>query len=70
MELGDVLFTLVNVARLAGVHPESALAKSTGKFIHRFNQMEMAAADQNRALEQMPKEELEELWQAAKKSSA
>jgi tetrapyrrole methylase family protein/MazG family protein len=70
MELGDVLFTLVNVARLAGVHPESALAKSTGKFIHRFNQMEMAAADQNRALEEMSKAALEELWQAAKKSGA
>ncbi|MEJ2158738.1 MAG: nucleoside triphosphate pyrophosphohydrolase [Desulfobacteraceae bacterium] len=70
MELGDVLFTLVNVARLAGVHPESALAKSTTKFIHRFNHMEIAAADQNCALEKMPKEALEQLWQAAKKSAA
>lgn len=70
MELGDVLFSLVNVARLAGVHPESALAKSTGKFTRRFKQMEVAAAARDRSLEELPKEALEQLWQAAKKSTA
>lgn len=69
MELGDVLFSLVNVARLAGVHPESALAKSTGKFIRRFQQMEAAAAVQDRRLDDLPKEALEQLWRAAKKSA-
>ena len=70
MELGDVLFSLVNVARLAGVHPESALAKSTGKFVHRFKQMEVTAAAQDRKLEELPKEAMEQLWQAVKKSTA
>ncbi len=66
MELGDVLFSLVNVARLAGIHPESALSKSTGKFIRRFKQMEAAAAGQNRNLEELPREELEQMWKEAK----
>lgn len=66
MELGDVLFSLVNVARLAGIHPENALSKSTAKFINRFNQMETAAAAQDRKLEEMSKEALESLWREAK----
>lgn len=70
MELGDVLFSLVNVARLAGVHPERALSKSTGKFVRRFKQMEVAAAAQDRTLEQLPREAMEKLWQAAKKNAA
>ncbi len=70
MELGDVLFSLVNVARLAGIHPESALAKSTGKFIHRFKLMEATAAARNRKLEEMSKEALEQLWREVKRITA
>jgi len=67
MELGDVLFSLVNVARLAGIHPETALSRSTQKFMRRFKQMEAQAADQGRDLETMSKDEMERLWVAAKK---
>lgn len=66
MEFGDVLFSLVNVARLAGIHPESALSQSTRKFVQRFNQMEAMAHEQNRSLDDMSHDEMERLWAAAK----
>ncbi|MGD9366059.1 MAG: nucleoside triphosphate pyrophosphohydrolase [Desulfobacteraceae bacterium] len=67
MELGDVLFSLVNVARLAGIHPETALAKSTRKFTRRFNQMEAMAHKLSSSLEELPKDEMERLWAVAKR---
>jgi tetrapyrrole methylase family protein/MazG family protein len=67
LEFGDVLFSLVNVARFAGIHPETALSGSTGKFIRRFQHMEAAAADRERPLESLSKEQLAYLWGAAKK---
>ena len=70
MELGDVLFSLVNVARLAGIHPESALSKSTGKFIRRFKQMEASAEGRGRKLEDQSKEAMETLWREAKKNTS
>ncbi len=66
MEFGDVLFTLANVARLAGIHPETALSQSTQKFIRRFKLMEAMAVEQNSTLEQIQRDEMERLWQAAK----
>jgi tetrapyrrole methylase family protein/MazG family protein len=66
MEFGDVLFTMINVARLLGVHPESALSASTSKFIHRFKQMEKMASDQGKQLGEVPRQEMERLWSAAK----
>ncbi len=66
MEFGDVLFTLANVARLAGIHPETALSQSTQKFIRRFKLMEAMAVEQNSTLEQIPRDEMERLWQTAK----
>jgi MazG family protein len=65
-ELGDVLFTLVNVARLAGIHPDTALTRSTVKFIRRFKQMESRAAAQGQKLEQVSRQEKESLWVAVK----
>jgi uncharacterized protein YabN with tetrapyrrole methylase and pyrophosphatase domain len=67
MELGDVLFSLVNVARLAGIHPETALSRSTGKFIRRFNHMETTAAGKKRSLDSFSRQEMANLWTAAKK---
>lgn len=69
-EFGDVLFTLVNVARLAGIHPETALSRATEKFVHRFKRMEVMAADQGRALESVSREEMEEFWRSAKKGES
>jgi MazG family protein len=67
LELGDILFTLVNVGRLAGIHPETALAQSTQKFIKRYKYMETVAARQNRRLDQMPRDAMEHLWEEAKR---
>jgi MazG family protein len=68
MELGDVLFTLVNVARLAGIHPETALSQSTRKFIRRFNWMETAAMAEDSPLETLSRDALDRLWESAKKT--
>lgn len=67
MELGDILFTLVNVARLARVHPETALAASTQKFCERFQHMEKQLATHGASVESVPREELERQWNEAKK---
>lgn len=68
MELGDLLFTLVNVARMARVHPETALAESTRKFEKRFQFMEQQLSAQGKAIESVPRAELEALWEKAKKT--
>lgn len=68
MEFGDVLFTMINVARLIGVHPESALSASTSKFVRRFKQMEKLAFDQGKQIGEVPRQEMERLWSAAKEA--
>ncbi|GBC93258.1 Nucleoside triphosphate pyrophosphohydrolase/pyrophosphatase MazG [bacterium HR15] len=65
-EIGDLLFTLVNVARHAGVDPEESLRRMVDRFIQRFRWMEATAAQQNRSLESLSPDEWEALWQAAK----
>ncbi len=67
MEFGDIMFTLANVARIAGIHPETALSNSTRKFIRRFQRMEEMASDRNRSLDECSKEEMEQMWGEAKK---
>lgn len=64
-EIGDVLFTVVNLARKLGVQPEFALRATNSKFRQRFASME-GAAEGSRPLEQLSPEELEDLWIAAK----
>lgn len=68
MEFGDVLFSMVNVARFAHFHPETALSRSTLKFVDRFKRMEAMAADRSESLEQLQRDELEQLWESAKAS--
>jgi uncharacterized protein YabN with tetrapyrrole methylase and pyrophosphatase domain len=65
--MGDILFTAVNMARKIGVEPELALERANQRFISRFQHMEQAAATKNEKLENLPLEELEKLWQEAKK---
>jgi len=64
-ELGDVLFTAVNLARHLKIDPESALRATNAKFRRRFGAMEKAAGDADR-LEQMAPTDLEALWSRAK----
>lgn len=66
MEFGDVLFSLVNVARMAGFHPETALQRATAKFIDRFKLMEKEAGRRQGDLTGLSRDEMERLWEMAK----
>lgn len=66
-ELGDVFFSLVNLARFLQVDAENALERTNKKFISRFVKMEEAAAEQNRFLHDMTLEEMDALWNEIKK---
>ncbi len=65
-ELGDVLFTCVNLARHAGVDPEAALRGANARFERRFRYIESRLREQGRVPEQAPPEELDALWCEAK----
>ena len=65
-ELGDVLFSAVNVSRFLKIDPEEALTGSTDKFIRRFAGMEQAASDIGKKPEEMTLEEMDELYNKAK----
>ena len=67
-ELGDLLFSPVNVSRFLKADPEVALGKATDKFISRFAKVEALAAAQNQAMEGMTLEELDKLWERAKET--
>lgn len=68
-EVGDLFFVLVNIARYLTIDPESALRKSNRKFRRRFNWMEEQQQKQGKKLQDSTLEEMESLWQEAKKSS-
>jgi tetrapyrrole methylase family protein/MazG family protein len=65
-ELGDVLFTMANLARRLGIDAEGAMRDANAKFDRRFRYMETAALAAGRNLGDMTLDELEGLWQAAK----
>jgi len=67
LEFGDLLFSLVNVARFANIHPETALTDSIRKFEKRFKYMENIISESGRNLETVSRNELESLWEEAKK---
>jgi tetrapyrrole methylase family protein/MazG family protein len=67
-EFGDLLFTLVNVARKLGMNPEDALRGATGRFEARFRMMEQKAGAAGRRLKDLPSEELDQYWEAAKRN--
>lgn len=66
-ELGDVLFSIVNLSRFLKVHPELSLTQSANKFINRFEYIEKQAAEQGKKLNEMSLDEMETLWVEAKK---
>jgi MazG family protein len=68
LEFGDVLFTLVNVARFAKLHPETSLADATRKFEKRFKHMEQAIVQNGRQIDAVPYSELNALWEKAKQA--
>ncbi len=65
-ELGDLLFALVNAARLYGIDPEAALERTNRKFIGRFGHMEARAEAAGRNLSDMNIDEMDTLWNEAK----
>jgi MazG family protein len=67
-EFGDLLFSLVNAARLYNIDPESALERTNMKFIKRFNYLEEKTITQGRSLHNMSLAEMDEIWEEAKKS--
>ena len=65
-EFGDVLFSLINAARLYKINPENALEKTNKKFIRRFNYLEERTIKQGKDLRQMSLEEMDVFWDEAK----
>ncbi|MBN2287990.1 MAG: nucleoside triphosphate pyrophosphohydrolase [Candidatus Glassbacteria bacterium] len=67
-EVGDLLFTVVNLARLLGVHPRLALERTNSKFIHRFRQLERIVRERGLVLGELTLEELDNIWEEVKKT--
>ena len=65
-EFGDLLFSLINFARLSEIDPELALERTNKKFIFRFSYMEQKAKESGKSLSIMSLDEMEELWVEAK----
>lgn len=65
-ELGDVLFSLVNVARLSAIDAEDALQRAIEKFRHRFTTMEGQLIARGKSIASVSSEELERSWEAVK----
>jgi XTP/dITP diphosphohydrolase len=66
-ELGDFLFSVVNAARLYDLNPDTALERTNRKFRKRFEYLEQHTIKQGRSLKEMTLEEMNVLWEAAKK---
>jgi tetrapyrrole methylase family protein/MazG family protein len=67
-ELGDMLFSMLNVARMAGFNPETLLKEASGKFVNRFAAMEEQFADQG-GLTGKTAAEMDQAWEKAKHNS-
>ena len=65
-EFGDLLFSLINFARLSEIDPELALERTNKKFIFRFSYMEQKAKESSKSLSIMSLDEMEKLWVEAK----
>lgn len=66
-EFGDLIFSIVNAARLYGIDPESALERTNQKFIKRFNYLEEKTLLKGKSLQEMTLEEMDVHWNEAKK---
>jgi MazG family protein len=69
-ELGDVLFSLINASRLYGLDPEAALEKTNRKFIKRFNYLEKQTLEKGISLHDMTLDEMNVIWEEAKKNDS
>ena len=67
-EFGDVLFSLINAARLYKINPDNALERTNQKFIRRFNYLEKHTLKAGRKLTDMTLAEMDAIWEEAKKN--
>ncbi|KAB4167567.1 nucleoside triphosphate pyrophosphohydrolase, partial [Bacteroides uniformis] len=65
-EFGDVMFSLINAARLYKINPDNALERTNQKFINRFNYVEAHSIKEGKNLHDMTLEEMDKLWNEAK----
>lgn len=65
-EMGDILFSIVNICRFYKINPENALERTNRKFMRRFSYVEEQAFAQGRSLSEMSLEEMDTLWDEAK----
>ncbi|PIP55046.1 MAG: nucleoside triphosphate pyrophosphohydrolase [Bacteroidetes bacterium CG23_combo_of_CG06-09_8_20_14_all_32_9] len=68
LELGDLLFSIINAARLYEIDPEIALERTNQKFIHRFNYLEEQTIKKGHSLHDMSLDEMNKIWEEAKKN--
>ncbi len=68
-EMGDILFALINMARLYHLKPDNALEQTNQKFIRRFNYIEQKAKEKDTPLNKMSLQQMETLWQEAKRTT-
>ena len=66
-EFGDVMFSLINAARLYKINPDNALELTNQKFIRRFNYLEEHTIKEGKSLKDMSLEEMDRIWNEAKK---
>lgn len=66
-EFGDLLFSMINAARLYKINPENALERCNRKFIRRFNHIEKRTKEENKELSQLSLEEMDAYWDEAKR---
>lgn len=69
-EFGDVMFSLVNAARLYKINPDNALERTNQKFIRRFNYLEEHTLKQGKSLKDMTLAEMDSIWEEAKKQES
>lgn len=67
-EFGDLMFSLINVARLYDINPDNALERTNLKFIRRFSYIESKAKEMGRSLKDMKLAEMDDLWNEAKQA--
>ena len=68
--IGDILFTVVNVARRHGIDPEAALQTTNAKFVRRFEEVSRRVRASGREVGDVPLEELDRIWDEVKRDEA
>ena len=66
LELGDLLFSIVNLSRFYNIDPENALKRSTNKFINRFNKIEKRISESGKSMEDSDLETMDKIWNEVK----